>query len=246
MFKKSGLKLGLAALLFFSIGGCGSDSTSTDAPTASISPSGNDSPQRTDDLDRSHSEPSVSGSSVATPEASQKNLHPEVVINTSEGKIRIRLDAEKAPVTVDNFLENYVDRRFYDGTIFHYVEKGFMIIGGGYASDGEVKATRAPIRNESDNGLKNARGTVAMSRQPDYDHSATSQFFINLADNPPLDFVKAKDEEGEDTFGYCVFGVVTEGMDVVDRFAEVAVHDTETLLNTPVQPIVIQSIERVP
>jgi peptidyl-prolyl cis-trans isomerase A (cyclophilin A) len=256
MWNERGLNLGLAALLCLGLSGCGSNSDSGDVPTASISSTGNETSDRSDDFASPNATPSVSGSSTTPPNASQSETHPEVVMTTSKGTIRIRLYADKAPLTVDNFLENYVDRGFYDGTIFHYVEKGFMVIAGGYTANGEAKEARAPIRNESDNGLKNTRGTVAMSRHPDYGDSASSQFFINLVDNPSLDFVKSEDPEGEDpegedpegedTYGYCVFGVVTEGMDVVDQIAEVAVHDTETLTSTPQQPILIQSVKRTP
>jgi cyclophilin family peptidyl-prolyl cis-trans isomerase len=143
---------------------------------------------------------------------------------------------------VDNFLDHYVSRGFYNGTMFHYVEKGFMIIGGGYTPDGEPKETRTPVHNEAHNGLKNLRGTVAMARHAKYVDSATSQFFINLADNPTLDHVATG---GDDGYGYCVFGQVIEGMEVVDRIANVAVKDSETFPKKPVDPVTVESAARL-
>jgi peptidyl-prolyl cis-trans isomerase A (cyclophilin A) len=122
--------------------------------------------------------------------------------------------------------------------VFHYVEKGFMLAGGGYTADLQPKETRAFIRSEANNGLKNKRGTIAMVRQPDHADSATSQFFINLVDNPGLN--RGQTEE-TDKDGYCVFGEVVEGMDVVDRIAEVPVTDRGVFPNTPVTPVVINS-----
>jgi len=168
-------------------------------------------------------------------------VDPEVVIKTSLGEIRLQLDAEKAPVTVDNFLANYVNRGFYDDTAVHYVAKDSMVLAGGYTADLEPKETRAYIRSEADNGLKNLRGTIAMVRDPEHIDSATSQFFVNLVDNPSLDH---KDTESAENYGYCVFGKVIEGMDVVDRIAGVEVADKGDFPNTPVQPVVIESIQR--
>lgn len=163
---------------------------------------------------------------------------PEVLLKTSIGDIRLRLNPEKAPLTVDNFLSNYVERGFYEGTVFHYVDKGFMVAAGGYTADLEPKATRAYVRNEANNGLKNKRGTIAMIRHPDHADSATSQFFINLADNADLD---PQRDEGAEAAGYCVFGEVIEGMEVIDRVAEVEVADRDHFPKTPVEPIVIES-----
>jgi len=135
---------------------------------------------------------------------------PRVLIETNHGKIVIELDSKAAPKTVDNFL-TYVNDGFYDGTLFHRVIKGFMIQGGGFTEALEQKPTRKPVINEADNGLKNRRGTVAMARTSD-PNSASSQFFINTVDNAFLDY-KEKTGRG---WGYCVFGHVVEGMDVVD------------------------------
>ena len=136
---------------------------------------------------------------------------PRVRLETTMGTIVLELDSERAPVTVENFL-TYVNDGFYDGTIFHRVIDGFMIQGGGYTADFSRKQTRAPIKNEADNGLKNTRGSIAMARTRD-PHSASAQFFINVVDNGALDHT-APDARG---WGYAVFGQVVEGMDVVDK-----------------------------
>lgn len=170
------------------------------------------------------------------------NLYPEVVLKTTAGEIRVRLNAEKAPQTVENFLETYAERGFYNETIFHYVDDGFMVAAGGYTAQYEAKPTRTPIYNESDNGLSNRRGTLAMARDAEFAHSATSQFFINLADNPSLDH---QDGDQQIPNGYCVFGEVIAGMDVVDRIAKSPVEDREGFPRTPTNPVVIQSIEVV-
>lgn len=179
---------------------------------------------------------------LAAPSRSALPAPPEVEIKTGLGSIRIRLNVEKAPVTVDNFLANYVERGFYDQTVFHYVDKGFMIAGGGYTADLQPKPARAYIRNEAANGLKNVRGTVAMARPPEHADSATSQFFINLADNPGLDF---KDTTSGENYGYCVFGEVVAGMDVVDQIADTPVVDKDQFPKTPATPVVIESVRRL-
>ncbi len=163
---------------------------------------------------------------------------PVVVMETTKGTIEIELDAEKAPETVANFLQ-YVDDKFFDGTIFHRVMKDFMIQGGGFTADMAQKPTRDQIKNESSNGLKNERGTLAMARTS-APHSASSQFFINHgAKNSFLNR-----DEAQDGWGYCVFGKVTEGMDVVDAMAEVATGTKAGHQNVPVEPIVIESARR--
>jgi peptidyl-prolyl cis-trans isomerase A (cyclophilin A) len=167
----------------------------------------------------------------------------EVIIDTTLGSFRVKLDPKKAPLTVDNFLTNYVDRDFYVGTIFHFVDPNFMIAGGGFTSDLKAKETNCYVRNEADNGLKNVRGTIAMTRDPEYVDSATSQFFINLADNTALDHTDPESPQG---FGYCVFGQVIEGMETVDRIAQVAVADKGQFPSTPVEPVVMKSIRRAP
>ncbi len=163
--------------------------------------------------------------------------HPRVKLHTNLGDIVIELYPEKAPKTVENFLR-YVREGFYDGTLFHRVIPGFMIQGGGLTPDMRPKPTHPPIPNEADNGLKNERGTVAMARTSD-PHSATSQFFINLKDNPFLDFT-SPDPQG---YGYCVFGKVVEGMDVVDAIARVPTTSRAGHKDVPVEPVVIEKAE---
>lgn len=164
--------------------------------------------------------------------------HPTVTLNTSEGDIRIELFPEHAPESVENFLA-YVENGFYDGLIFHRVIPGFMIQAGGHQPDMTPKeATRPSIQNESDNGLKNLRGTVAMARQPG-PHTAQAQFFINHADNANLD------HRGTDGgWGYAVFGRVVEGMDVVDEIARQPTGNRAGHQNVPADPVVIESATR--
>jgi len=152
------------------------------------------------------------------------------------GTITIALDEAKAPETVRNFVE-YAKSRHYDGTIFHRVIDGFMIQGGGFTRDMNQKPTRAPIRNEAMNGLKNARGTIAMARTMVVD-SATSQFFINLVDNDFLDFTSPTPQG----FGYAVFGAVTDGMDVVDAIAKVKTGFSGHHQNVPDEPVIIRRV----
>jgi peptidyl-prolyl cis-trans isomerase B (cyclophilin B) len=160
-----------------------------------------------------------------------------IKLNTNHGTIVLELDSAKAPGTVDNFMQ-YVRDEFYDGTIFHRVIDGFMIQGGGMTPGMQEKKTRAPIKNEADNGLKNERGSIAMARTPDPD-SATAQFFINVKDNDFLNF-RAPTQEG---WGYCVFGKVVEGMDVVDKIKSVATGTKGHHQDVPVEDVVIQSVE---
>jgi|ERR1051325_3116980 cyclophilin family peptidyl-prolyl cis-trans isomerase len=156
-----------------------------------------------------------------------------VVMETNMGKATIELNPEKAPITVKNFLE-YVDKKHYDGTIFHRVIADFMIQGGGFESGMKPKETSKPIKNESSNGLSNERGTIAMART-DEPNSATAQFYINVVDNKFLDRANAKDK-----VGYCVFGKVVEGMDMVDKIRRVEVEGS-----APTKDVVIRSIRRV-
>jgi cyclophilin family peptidyl-prolyl cis-trans isomerase len=166
--------------------------------------------------------------------------NPTVVMKTSLGSMTIELDAAKAPETVKNFLA-YVNAKHYDGTVFHRVIDGFMIQGGGFAVDKSQKKTNAPIKNESSNGLQNKVGTLAMARTGD-PNSATAQFFINVKDNGFLD--KAQSQDG---FGYCVFGKVTEGMDVVNKIKTAPTSNQGgAFVNAPVTPVVIESVRVQP
>ena len=160
----------------------------------------------------------------------------KVIMETSMGTITLELNDEKAPETVRNFVA-YATSGHYDGTIFHRVIDGFMIQGGGFTRNMDQKPTRAPIRNEAMNGLKNARGTIAMARTMVVD-SATSQFFINLVDNDFLDFTSPTPQG----FGYAVFGAVTDGMDVVDAIAKVKTGFNGPHQNVPEDPIVIKKV----
>ena len=171
--------------------------------------------------------------------AQSDDKHPVVVLDTSMGKITIELDAEKAPITAENFLK-YVDSKFFDNLTFHRVIPKFMIQGGGFDAKLNQKreGVRAPIRNESGNGLTNAKGTIAMARTPN-PNSATSQFFINHQTNPFLDQPP----------GYAVFGKVIGGMDVVDKIANVETTvrpngDGDRMPNVPVEPVIIKTARR--
>ena len=156
---------------------------------------------------------------------------------TNKGTIILELDAAKAPDTVANFIQ-YAKDGFYNGTIFHRVINGFMIQGGGMEPGMKEKPTRDNIKNEAENGLTNDRGTIAMARTPD-PHSASSQFFINLKDNNFLNFTSA-DAQG---FGYCVFGKVVEGMDIVDKIEGVTTGSSAGHQDVPVEDVLIESVE---
>jgi cyclophilin family peptidyl-prolyl cis-trans isomerase len=173
--------------------------------------------------------------------SAQTDDHPQVVFETSLGNFTVELDRTKAPTTVDNFLK-YVDSGFYNNTCYHRVIPDFMIQGGGFPpgarSLGEEKKTNPPIPNEAGNGLKNARGTVAMARTSN-PHSATAQFFVNLKDNGFLDR-----ENSRDGWGYAVFGKVVDGMDTVDKIAKVRTATVGDFENCPTEPVVIKSAKR--
>jgi len=162
-----------------------------------------------------------------------------VELHTNHGVIKLELDAEKAPKTVENFL-NYVKKGHYDNTVFHRVIDGFMIQGGGFEPGMKQKPTRGPVANEAGNGLKNAKYTVAMARTSD-PHSATAQFFINVGDNAFLDY-KGPSPQG---WGYCVFGKVVEGTDVVDRIRAVQTGTTGFHQDVPREDVVITKAEEV-
>ena len=165
--------------------------------------------------------------------------NPKVLLKTSKGDITIELYPDKAPVTVENFLA-YVDANFYDGLIFHRVIKGFMIQGGGLTADLATRKSRAPIKNEAGNGLKNTRGTIAMARTGEV-NSATCQFFINHVDN---DFLDHRDETAAG-FGYCVFGKVVSGLDVVDAIATTPTMTVHGTKDVPREAVTIISIRRL-
>ncbi len=168
--------------------------------------------------------------------------HPVIEIDTNLGAIRVRLDAVNARGTVRNFL-NYVNDGFYADTLFHYVAADKMIVGGGYSVDSRLKVPGSTVRNEAHNGLKNVRGTIAMARDAAAGiDSATSQFFINLADAPTFDH--RGEEAGE--YGYCVFGEVVDGLEVAEKISRSATRDQGgELAQSPVPPVVIKSIRVV-
>ncbi len=166
---------------------------------------------------------------------SVKAADPIVVLKTSLGTIKIQLDATHAPLSTANFLA-YVDKKFYDNTIFHRVIPGFMVQGGGFTADMTEKPADTPIHNEGTNGLKNLRGTIAMARTGDPD-SATAQFYLNLVDNGALDATS-------DAPGYAVFGKIISGLDVIDKIAQVPTTTQGQFENVPEKPVVIISARR--
>lgn len=168
-----------------------------------------------------------------------KERHPQVLMETNYGTILIELYPEKAPKTVENFLA-YVHEGFYDGTIFHRVIADFMIQGGGFTPDMGKKITRAPIQNEADNGLRNQIGTVAMARTND-PHSATAQFFINVAQNSFLDFR----EKTPRAYGYAVFGKVIQGMKTVNQIRNVRTGFKNGYGDIPLEPVIIEKVRQI-
>jgi len=163
---------------------------------------------------------------------------PTIQFVTSAGVVVVELDMEKAPITAKNFLW-YIDNGHYDGTIFHQVIPDYMVLGGGYTKSYVEKPTQFWIRNEAYNGLKNLRGTIAMARRLEEADSSTCQFFFNLVDNPHLDH---KSRQSAEQYGYCVFGRVIEGLEVVDRIGRVSITDKDSFKSTPQQPVVIEQV----
>jgi peptidyl-prolyl cis-trans isomerase A (cyclophilin A) len=182
---------------------------------------------------------STGAPSAAAPAAD--TLHPRLRVLTNQWAITVELDAEHAPISVSNFI-GYVDAGHYEGTVFHQVEPGFIAAAGGYNEQlTEKAAPQRPIRNEADNGLKNVRGTIACARSPDVIDSTTSQFFFNLADNGQLDHSGREPAE----YGYCVFGKVVDGLEVLDKIAATPSGPQGDLPNVPQQAIVIERVTRV-
>tara|TARA_B110000037_G_scaffold152237_1_gene171701 strand:+ start:359 stop:937 length:579 start_codon:yes stop_codon:yes gene_type:complete len=166
----------------------------------------------------------------------EMTTNTKIIIKTTSGDIKIELYDDKAPITSENF-KKYIESGYFTGTIFHRVIKGFMIQGGGFTAEMSEKDSMPPIQNEANNGVSNARGTIAMARTPD-PHSASSQFFINLKDNNFLDFT-AETSQG---WGYCAFGKVFEGMDILDKIALVDTGSYGAHQDVPKEPITINEI----
>ena len=179
-------------------------------------------------------QPAFSGEKRMTSET-----NPIVIMETSEGVVKIELNSDKAPVTVENFLK-YVDEKYYDGTIFHRVIPNFMVQGGGFTENMQEKENHAPIKNEASNGLRNDTGTIAMARTSVVD-SATSQFFINVNDN---EFLNHQNETPRG-YGYAVFGKVIDGMDVVRKIEKVKTTHVGPHGDVPATPVVINKIRRL-
>jgi cyclophilin family peptidyl-prolyl cis-trans isomerase len=163
-------------------------------------------------------------------------MNPSILFKTSHGDFTVELFQKEAPISVENFLQ-YVTDGFFDGTVFHRVVPGFVIQGGGLSAEFDAKETRAPIKNEAKNGLKNTRGTLSMARTNQVD-SATSQFFVNLKDNGFLD-------HSTGSFGYAVFGRVTDGMEVIDRIAKVKTGRRKGYDDAPLETVAIESARKV-
>lgn len=168
-----------------------------------------------------------------------KTYTPTIVLKTTMGDVTVKLDPQAAPRTVNNFL-HYVESGLYNQTIFHQVEAGYVVLGGSYTSDLVERPSRYPIPNEAANGRKNLRGTIAMARQIEAIDSSTSQFFVNLQDNPHLDHRGDSPEE----YGFCVFGEVVEGMDVLDKISTVEVAESDDFKKLPVETVLIESAYR--
>jgi len=221
----------LALLAGWLLAGCGGGEK---PPAASI--------EATQTVGTADSAPSTATLATAPARPQQKeSLDPIVLVRTSAGDIKIQLFAEKAPQTVDNFLRNYVNRKFYEGTIVHHADSA-MVLFGGYDADLQPKETRAEIYNESANGLPNKRGFVAMARSQELPHSATSQFFVNLTDNEGFNYQSTDEDE---LFGYCVFGQVIEGLEIVDKIASSPVVAQGDFPAVPNPPVVVESVTQI-
>lgn len=229
------LQLRLALFACLVLGGCNRSESPTADETAANESQG---PAETESGAAAESE--AAGEEPFVLKEPNPEYYPIVSLKTSLGELTLKLDAKRAPRTVNNFL-HYVQSGHYNKTIFHQVQEGYVVLGGSYAPDLTEKDGRYPIPNEADNGLKNVRGTIAMARQPEDIDSATCQFFINLNDNPNLDHVGDKPEE----FGFCVFGEVIKGMEVLDRMSRVEVQATEQFEQLPVETVLLEAARRV-
>lgn len=220
---RSTLRLGacLAIALSLPLVGCSSSESGGTTPTTSISGG-------------------PAEATTSTTKAPAERVHPAVRFETTMGAFTVELDQQHAPLTVENFL-SYVESGHYNQSIFHQIVDGYIVLAGGYSAELLEKPTQTAIRNEAHNGLSNKRGTIAMARRSDVIDSSTCQFFINLADNTALDHKSRTVEE----YGYCVFGHVTEGLDVVEKIGKVPVRDVDGFQMLPTQTVVIKSARRV-
>jgi cyclophilin family peptidyl-prolyl cis-trans isomerase len=234
----------VSTCVYLGLTGCGpsesSDAGANNVPAA-IAADNEPTPKTDATPAKTPQKPTVQQNAAARRAEIQKTMFPQVVFETTAGEIVVRLNREKSRRTVDNFLENYVKRSAYDGTVFHHVDDA-MVIGGGFGRELEPIATRSQVYNEAHNGLKNQRGTIAMIRDPDNPHSATSQFFFNLRDNAELDY---KDWENAKDFGYCVFGEVVQGLDVLDRIAKLPVAKSDPFPTMPAEKVVVQAVRQL-
>ncbi|MFN0019875.1 MAG: peptidylprolyl isomerase [Pirellulaceae bacterium] len=238
------LTLSLASLMF--LAGCGGkdagvassgetspEVTAASASTDATAKNASTAPVATINYE---SQPSIYDNAAAAP-----IVNPVVILHTSAGDIEIELFMEQAPQTVGNFLDNYARQGAYENTIFHYVDPKGFILGGGYTEDLTKKPTRGGINNESNNGVSHERGTVALSHEPSDPNSGACEFFINVVDNTGLNYQGKEPDQR----GYCVFGRVTKGMEIVDQIAAAALGPKEGFDNLPAEAIVIQSVEEV-
>lgn len=220
----------VAISLLLGAAGCGGGDAKQSEPAGAGTPNG-ENPQ-----------PAAGPADSAAKKPASDPQHPVVVIETSMGSITVRLDAKKAPLTVDNFLA-YINSGHYNRTIFHQLlnDHPRVVMGGAFTAEMVEKRTQTAIRNEAHNGLKNLRGTIAMARRADSIDSATCHFFFNVTDNKLLDH-KDRTLEG---YGYCVFGKITAGLDVLDKIAKVKVHNTDRFERIPVETVMIRSVHRM-
>ena len=243
-FSLAALALTLTSLIF--LAGCGGkeagvaskDESSAEVTAASTSTeaTANNAGTAAVPTINYESQPSIYGNAAASP-----IVNPVVVLHTSAGDIEIELLMEQAPQTVGNFLDNYARQGAYENTIFHYVDPKGFILGGGYGEDLTKKPTRGGINNESNNGVSHERGTVALSHEPSDPNSGACEFFINVVDNTGLNYQGNEPDQR----GYCVFGRVTKGMEIVDQIAAAPLEPKEGFNNLPAEAIVINSVEEV-
>jgi peptidyl-prolyl cis-trans isomerase A (cyclophilin A) len=220
------LALGVSLL---PLAGCNRSSTDDNATATHDETDGGDDAEST-----------ASAEKKAEPLEPHGTYFPTVVLKTSLGDLTLKLDPQAAPRTVNNFL-HYVESGQYNQTIFHQVDAGYVVLGGTYTAEMVERPGRYPIPNEAKNGRKNLRGTIAMARDIDDIDSSTSQFFINVQDNPHLDYHGESPEE----YGFCVFGEVVEGLDVLEKISAVEVADSDDFKKLPVETVLIESAYRV-